>query len=210
MSLKEDVKSYLKITADSLAVGLLPVRKIPDYLKEVTESPHPFIQIEWQAQQTLIGLIQRLRSKRQENRVKEWTFVGVGKNLVVDTFYIPPESDPKEISFQTDVQETADLYSRISQDGRKEEIIVEGHIHPHLYDDKSGIKSILPSDDDIHAYQIFHKINGPLGWHVPYQAIATLSFDGPVVRIYPTEAYEQAPSLEAARLVKGQTIQLGR
>lgn len=157
-------------------------------------------------------------------RLSEVTFIGVGVDNKVDRVYAPDTNfSPRSglgydgyAGSSVDIEELGKLFDRVTHDGKLDEILFIGHLHPSGETVISGIRHITtprgsllyPSINDIKYVKLFVESNPQI--HIPYEAIAANTEHGPALRIYSVQSLIKTKSSRDRDLKKipQQTISL--
>jgi len=134
-------------------------------------------------------------------RLSEVTFIGVGVDNKVDRVYAPdtdfsPRSGRGHNEYSgssVDIKELGMLFDRVIHDGKLNEMLFIGHLHPSGEAVISEVRHIItpreyllyPSSNDIKYVRMFVESNPQI--HIPYEAIAANTEHGPALRIYSTQ-----------------------
>lgn len=132
-------------------------------------------------------------------RLSEVIFIGVGVDNKVDRVYAPDTdfSSRSGLDYdgfsgsRVDPEELDMLVGRVIHDGKLNEVLFIGHLHPSGQPIINGVRHILnpresllyPSSGDIDSVRKFVELNPQI--HIPpYEAIAANTEHGPALRIY--------------------------
>lgn len=131
-------------------------------------------------------------------RLSEVAFIGVGVDNKVDRVYAPDtDFSPRSglgyngyVGSAVDIKELDMLLDRVIHDGKLDEMLFIGHLHPSGEAVISGALHIMtpresllyPSRNDIKYVTKFVESNPQI--HIPYEAIAANTEHGPALRIY--------------------------
>jgi hypothetical protein len=178
------------------------IRKTIDRILSEPEPPQLDLGISPDAQESLHKL-----ANRPNPRLSEAPFIGLGSRSMITEIVVPqgvfsPNSGLLQDGFlgsRTDINELQQLFDQITRQGRLDEVVILGHLHPSgqtrvkyvtytlapndgLLYPSSGGNSNPQSGGDLAFYKAFHDENLDRG--IPYAGIIANTPDGPKLRVY--------------------------
>lgn len=183
------------------------------------EDNQPHLYLSESARASIAELILRPNPK-----LCEASFIGVGDGDTTDIIYTPDGNFSLKAAMTdwgatTDPEELQMLYTRVVKDGRKDNMILYGHLHPsgttrRVLLNGDIIKTInnsreallYPSSGDIQAVQMSASTPGAL--YTAFEAIAANTEYGPCLRIYRSSELIKAKKNQQVWKIPHQTIRL--